>query len=1190
MMITRLLKIALASVIVALPSVMLSQIQYRYWFDQPLTIESAVRGTVSEHLEIDVSGLSPNLHLLNFQIMNDDGSWGHHRHMCFLKSDFTPLPEARSVQVCIDGEPVQEYPASSLTEILTLDLPDISEGLHALHMVVLDSEGNRLSAGQAFFAKIENAKSEAQSVQVCIDGEPIQEYPASNLPDILTLDLPDLSEGLHALHMVVLDSEGNRLSAGQAFFAKIENVESLVTSLEVRIDGVSVLSQETEEGACQLMLDESELPTGLHDIEIVAHASDGSVSLTSRAFFYKPSDEAIRLAGYRYWVNNDNSTVEEVKLDPEADGLQLITLPYMPEMPFASHHFSCHPEADGSITMSPENTVRWLFSCDDGEHAVYREKPYADDRVKISVAAEDVEYLPKAMDSELGVTGIGDNHIKWYSFDAEIGTAFKCRTDCAVEMNLFDGAGQRLLDLDGSSTVSGAEYLFDEAGKYFLAVHDASMDASEVSMTYTLINRFDVVGCSPGCGVADETVFIDLRGNSFENATAFFLSRDGLEVAADAMVTLNSNNERLRFDLNGKNLPTGDYDIKAVFNNPDSGAEETVKIAGAFKLEELRRSELNVEIEYIPKKENPMHFAVVVTNKGNETLWGVPFNIAFEDSEKITKMTAVNFGIQVDPASEEKGVKTTFHTDNLLGTGKSGSFVPMLIDVLPPGEHRYNFRFTESGPTSFGVYGWVGVPWSRKDDSAATDGNLLTFQKICHEAGIADNDMPTLYVTARENLYYSYFGRYKRCVAKDLSVEVPKNSISDDAEGSDPLGRWIVLTKVIWPDDKDPGVTPADSNENGEQDATKEGGNGRPNADDGSGTTNNQESNATITVTESVDPNDIIGYTSPSGSEHIGIDVKTVDYKIEFENDPEFATAPASIIRIKSQLDPGKFDLTSFKPKAIRIGRNIQDWTSSSSKVKTLDMRPEIDAIAQVSYNLDTATGDLQIEFASLDPMTMEPTILTSQGILPVNDDGEEGIGEFIYEIGIGKAVESDALIENSATIIFDDNDPIETPVWVNVTDYNRPVSRVISVEPNADTGTARILVKAQDEGSGVWEYQLFVRETLKQGLDGGSASSWRMVGTVSTAAEFEMPVDRDIVYELCSIVRDKAGNYEDKILVPEMKISDFENVEDVWSGVGMPDNDDPGDDDAQFDLLGRRVSKYSKGIHVRKGEKVLIK
>ena len=253
-------------------------------------------------------------------------------------------------------------------------------------------------------------------------------------------------------------------------------------------------------------------------------------------------------------------------------------------------------------------------------------------------------------------------------------------------------------------------------------------------------------------------------------------------------------------------------------------------------------------------------------------------------------------------------------------------------------------------------------------------------------------------------------------------------------------------------------------------------------------------------------------------------------------------------------------------------------------------MRPEIDAIAQVSYNLDTATGDLQIEFASLDPMTMEPTILTSQGILPVNDDGEEGIGEFIYEIGIGKAVESDALIENSATIIFDDNDPIETPVWVNVTDYNRPVSRVISVEPNADTGTARILVKAQDEGSGVWEYQLFVRETLKQGLDGGSASSWRMVGTVSTAAEFEMPVDRDIVYELCSIVRDKAGNYEDKILVPEMKISDFENVEDVWSGVGMPDNDDPGDDDAQFDLLGRRVSKYSKGIHVRKGEKVLIK
>ena len=121
-----------------------------------------------------------------------------------------------------------------------------------------------------------------------------------------------------------------------------------------------------------------------------------------------------------------------------------------------------------------------------------------------------------------------------------------------------------------------------------------------------------------------------------------------------------------------------------------------------------------------------------------------------------------------------------------------------------------------------------------------------------------------------------------------------------------------------------------------------------PNSDGGGGSSSPRQP---------VDPNDIFGYLSEAGSKFIADSVAKVNYTIEFENDTTFAEASAHTIVIRDTLDSRYFDLKSFLPTAVKIGereafldesKDVKREAGVTSFVKTIDMRPEIYAIAQV--------------------------------------------------------------------------------------------------------------------------------------------------------------------------------------------------------------------------------------------------
>ncbi|MBQ7461892.1 MAG: hypothetical protein IJS63_06505 [Bacteroidaceae bacterium] len=335
------------------------------------------------------------------------------------------------------------------------------------------------------------------------------------------------------------------------------------------------------------------------------------------------------------------------------------------------------------------------------------------------------------------------------------------------------------------------------------------------------------------------------------------------------------------------------------------------------------------------------------------------------------------------------------------------------------------------------------------------------------------------------------------------------------------------------------------------------------------------------------DPNDIYGYLSEAGSKFIADSVARVNYTIEFENDTTFATAAAHTIVIKDTLDSRYFDLTKFMPTGVRIGghevfldeADVVTKNNVTSFVKTIDMRPEINAIAQVNGEFNQKNGIAEWRFTSLDPMTMEPTDDLMQGILPVNYNGTSGIGEVMFEVGVKQGKADGTKIDNRAGIVFDYEEAIITPTWTNIVDAVAPSSIVDGLTLLNDS-TLRVYADANDARSGVWKYEWYVQH-------GENAPWWKEGETYDDCFDFHFYEGFD--YGFCVVVTDSAGNVEKKELARERIFKsygpDFDNAVSI-----SPLTASPNVEGQVYDLSGRRHDKPQEGINIIDKKKVLFR
>ena len=290
------------------------------------------------------------------------------------------------------------------------------------------------------------------------------------------------------------------------------------------------------------------------------------------------------------------------------------------------------------------------------------------------------------------------------------------------------------------------------------------------------------------------------------------------------------------------------------------------------------------------------------------------------------------------------------------------------------------------------------------------------------------------------------------------------------------------------------------------------------------------------------DPNNKVGPTG-NGDMHYTAGVDAAGYMIHFENDTS-ATAPALFVHVTDPLDVSKFDLSTFSLGSIAFGDtsvtpppNLKQWTT------TVKLPNENRFVVRITAGLDEKTGIASWQLMAIDPKTGQYPTDQKLGFLPPDVNPPEGEGSVFFTIHPKSGLPSGTVLSNKASIVFDANDPIETPTWVNKLDYDLPTSTMEPLSKTQSDTSFTVSWKGSDPTSGVSDYLIYVS------TNGGTFSLW--ADTSATSAVFHG--EPDSTYAFYSVARDMAGNIQNTPDSAETSTTDVATSIDTNIPTGLP-------------------------------------
>jgi hypothetical protein len=200
----------------------------------------------------------------------------------------------------------------------------------------------------------------------------------------------------------------------------------------------------------------------------------------------------------------------------------------------------------------------------------------------------------------------------------------------------------------------------------------------------------------------------------------------------------------------------------------------------------------------------------------------------------------------------------------------------------------------------------------------------------------------------------------------------------------------------------------------------------------------------------SIDPNEIIG---PSGYTALKLvePGKKMNYDIFFEN-KAVATSPAQEVKITNPL-PDNANLKSFQLGKVTFG----DTTFNLPKRQRATRRYKVGTgsdqiIVRVKAGVDPINREAFWTLSTIDPKTGLPPKDPSRGFLPPNDTTGRGEGVVSYQIDAKDNLNHGDSVTNEATIVFDDNAPIQTNTWVNLVATDPVKSKILQDYQKVDS------------------------------------------------------------------------------------------------------------------------------------------
>lgn len=1105
----------------------------RYWFDNSTTHTEFTPG----RLEIATDGLRDGLHTLNAYV-EQGGKISSVTSRCFLK--IAPVATVTpQIRLAVDGTPLQTVttPGSNGVYSFELNTAGVREGLHQLQATA-DFGGTLSSTASQWFVKTFGVKpGEKYKTTVFLDGKPLQTYDTQASEGgvmSLSLDMNAVALGIHTLQAQVVSTSGVATDVKTAMFMRMPSTTQMSTmrgyyTIDSKLTGE--IDATMSGNTFSFDFDASQLTPGLHSLSVYLASGLGLTTSVKTAWFIKIplGGEGVKI--YEYWINNNVASTRRVTLDKVANPFELISLVDIDEEPFRSTSFTFAIEEGKPVTYA-RNDFQVRFSDSEGRITM-ASKPYTDTRTRRVVT--DIERITEKI-TTLRPNPAGANAIKWYQFEAEAGDSLALRFDRGAGYELYAPDATLLLQDSGADAVANRGVSLTQTGTHYIAVHDVA-NGGTPSMQFTHIPRFALLSNTPNRASESGFLVVDVAGNGFDRLSSIALEKAGQRIEPSEIQVLDRYNLVMYFN-NEEQMPTGTYDLIATYN--DEGEAVTATKPAAVDIVGKSKADVTVEVETPRIVQTPYEIHVNVTNRSDQQCWGVPVNLGFSSA----KGFALQFKNFYPCDENEAGIASEqFVKSNLLGTGEEGAFVSIIIPYIGPNETiSLTIGINSGAHQKVKAYAWNSEPWSDEFNEILADG---------FDFNLINNPASTGFITAKTLVYLdAYSKQYPDAEdTGDDVTSVPKVETDKELAGSIRNGHNYRIIAIIKKkkkkeqseesskshavDNSNGKYNPLNSYENTPKTPMPEAKSTTPEPVPAS-IINFFIEHTIITIPPKLvdcyqagDPNDMHGYTAPSGDTHIGVGVKTVNYTIEFENDPEIANAPASVIKVDNTLDGKRLDLNTFKPLKMIIGDKETDLPAEHHFVKTLDMRPGISSVAELTFDYDATTGKAQWSIRSLDPMSMEPTKYMDDGVLPVNDENGRGTGYLVYSIDLLPELPDGTTIDNSATIVFDDNEPISTPVWTNTTDYVLPTSAITS-KTTSDNLTFDFTVEGEDAGSGIWFYDLYMRPAGSKG--------WILVKSQIESTEFSFtsasPLeDADFIV----LATDRAGNRQDSEILTAM-------------------------------------------------------
>ena len=295
---------------------------------------------------------------------------------------------------------------------------------------------------------------------------------------------------------------------------------------------------------------------------------------------------------------------------------------------------------------------------------------------------------------------------------------------------------------------------------------------------------------------------------------------------------------------------------------------------------------------------------------------------------------------------------------------------------------------------------------------------------------------------------------------------------------------------------------------------------------------------------QSYDPNDIYGPEGYGAQNWIG--QQEMMFEVVCENIPEENIAHAAMVTIKQQIDAA-YDYSTFRlgdmmiaGNYIQVDGDVQSYKARHDWTSTLGVWMDVNAV------FDADTGLMTWEFVAIDPETGYVVADPFTGLLAPNYNPPEGDGGVKYYVTPKETTASGTVMQSQAEIIFDFNEPIDTPLLKYTLDGDNPVATVQSVTESGKAEYLLVRWGGTDVGSGVKSYDVYVS------VDGGEWLLWQ--DNISFDSALYAKLDGEHTYAFYAQATDYAGNAEavTELVAPEATLgatrSDAESALSVES------------------------------------------